>query len=47
MVIKHYKRRLTVSWHWPYWWEWHVRYGPGGLHLALGPLGVTVWRREQ
>ena len=44
MIIKHTKR-VTISWHWPYWREWRVRFGSLGWHVALGPLGVTVWRR--
>ena len=45
MIIKHTKR-VTISWHWPYWREWRVSSGSlSRWHASLGPLGVTVWRR--
>ena len=48
MKIKHYER-FTISWHWPYWRQWGVRRIGSGSYfcLALGPLGVTMWRRGQ
>jgi len=43
MIIKHCGR-FTISWHWPYWREWRMRFGFESWHVALGPLGVTVRR---
>ena len=38
-------KRFTISWDWLCWREWMVVKGYSGVCFALGPLGVTVWRR--
>jgi len=45
MKIRHF-RRVTVGWCWLYWRQWGVTRGADSTCYALGPLGVTVWRKR-